>query len=76
MADLIERFLEGRLAYPREWNDFVDCSQQSSEMDGYRSTCYELDPFVNCPDPQDKESLDELRRLVDTLRNYPLKRRE
>ena len=64
MADLIERFLEGRLAYPREWNDFVDCSQQSSEMDGYRSTCYELDPF------------DELRRLVDTLRNYPLKRRE
>ena len=68
MADLIERFLQDRLAYPQEWNDFVDTRQRSAEMDGYRKICYEIDPLVNCPGQQDDVSLEELRKLIDVLR--------
>src|ERR1035438_9593254 len=43
MAQLIERFLDGRSLYPQEWNDFVDTSQRDQKMDVYRRRCYELD---------------------------------
>lgn len=68
MADLIERFLQDRLAYPQEWNDFVDTSQRSAEMDGYRKICYAIDPSVNCQGQQDDVSLDELRKIIERLR--------
>ena len=28
VADLIERFLQNRLVYPEEWNDFVERSER------------------------------------------------
>ena len=61
MADLIERFLDGKSLYPQEWNDFVEVSQHDWRMDAYRRCCYELDPIVNCPDPSDPIALSVLR---------------
>lgn len=69
VADLIERFLLNKLSYPQEWNDFVDTSQSDIEVDGYRRMCYKLDPLINYDGPKDKTSLDELRKIVGTLRN-------
>jgi hypothetical protein len=68
MADLIERFLDGKGLYGQEWNDFVEVSQNDWRMDAYRRSCYELDPIVNCPDPQDPIALSVLRSLVLSLR--------
>jgi hypothetical protein len=44
VAQLIERFLEGRSLYPQEWNDFVDISQKDNVIENYRRQCDELDP--------------------------------
>jgi len=68
MADLIERFLDGKGLYAHEWNDFVEVSQNHWRMDAYKGCCYELDPIVNCPDPQDPTALSVLRSLVVSLR--------
>jgi hypothetical protein len=69
IADLIERFLHDRLAYPQEWNDFIECSQKTAQMDRYRKICYELDPLVNSPDAQDHVALERLQNLVIELRD-------
>ncbi len=67
IAGIITRFLEGKSLYPQEWNDFVECSQPDARIEVYRKRCYELDPVVNCPDPQDREALRELRRMAEEL---------
>lgn len=64
---MIDRFLENRLAYPQEWNDFVERSQKDPDVEVYRKKCYELDPLVNCPDPVDQDALTELRLLAKEL---------
>ena len=53
--------------YMKEWNDFVECSQTDARIEVYRKRCYELDPVVNCPDPQDQEALQELRKMAKGL---------
>jgi hypothetical protein len=69
IADLIERFLNGTSLYSQEWNDFVEHSQPDRNLETYRKRCDELDPLVNCPDPQDAQALAELRRIVAELRS-------
>jgi hypothetical protein len=71
IADLIERFLNNQLAHPQEWNDFIDCSQKSVQMDRYRKVCYEFDPLVNSHEPQDLVALERLQNLVIELQNQP-----
>jgi hypothetical protein len=68
IADIIERFLNENSLYPQEWNDFVECSQPEERLDCYRKKCYELDPLVNSPDPQDPKAIEELRIMVVELR--------
>jgi hypothetical protein len=68
VADLIERFLDGRSAYPQEWNDFVECSEPDPMLDVYRRKCYELDPEVNRPEPADEQAVEELRQMIEQLR--------
>jgi hypothetical protein len=68
VADLIERFLNNRLSYPQEWNDFVECRQKDSDVEVYRKKCYDLDPLVNCPDPADQDAITELRLMAEELR--------
>ena len=72
VADLIERFLEGRSLYPQEWGDFVECRQQNSEIDKIRKRLdVELDPLVNCPGEQDPKAIAELKAIVAELRSRP-----
>lgn len=68
VADLIERFLEGRSLHPQEWNDFVDASQRDKRIDEIRRRCYELDPLVNRPGEPDPDALAELRKIIRELR--------
>jgi hypothetical protein len=68
VADLIERFLNGKSLYQQEWNDFVECSHPDKILNNYRKRCGLLDPRVNCPDPQDPKALEELRNMVQELR--------
>jgi hypothetical protein len=68
VADVIERFLEGRSLYPQEWNDFVDRSQRNKIVDAYRKRCYELDPLVNRPGEPDPDAIAELRKMIGVLR--------
>jgi hypothetical protein len=68
IADLVERFLTGTSLYPQEWNDFVECRHPDAHLDSYRKRCYDLDPLVNCPNPQDAKALSDLRTMVDELR--------
>jgi len=68
VADLIERFLQNRLAYPQEWNDFVECSQSDPAIEAYRRRCYDLDPLVNRPDPVDEDAIANLRGILHELR--------
>ena len=69
VAELIERFLENRLAYPQEWNDFVERHEPDPFVEAYRKRCYELDPLVNCPDPVDQDALSQLRGILQELRS-------
>ena len=69
VADLIERFLEGRSLYPQEWNDFVDSSQRSEKVESYRKRCYELDAIVNRPGAPDAEAVAELKEMIRSLRS-------
>ena len=71
IAGIVERFLNGTSLYPQEWNDFVECRHPDAHLDSYRKRCDELDPLVNCPDPQDARALAELRSMVDELRRLP-----
>ena len=66
-AGIIERFLTGAPNHPQEWNDFVDSKRGHPGIEEFRKRCDELDPIVNCPDPQDEEALTELRQIVITL---------
>jgi hypothetical protein len=68
VADLIERFLGSLLAYPQEWNDFVECRQEDPDIEFYRKKCDKLDPLVNRPDPVDQGALTELRLMAEELR--------
>ena len=68
VADLIERFLQNRLAYPQEWNDFVESSQSDPAIEAYRRRCYDLDPLVNRPDPVDEDAIANLRGILHELR--------
>jgi hypothetical protein len=68
VANLIERFLQNRLAYPQEWNDFVERRQGDPIIDAYRRRCYDLDPLVNRPDPVDEDAIAELHGIVRELR--------
>jgi len=70
VAELIDRFLNGESRYPQEWNDFVECSQRSAEIERYRQICYELDPLVNRPEPIDPEGLAKLKSLALELRSH------
>lgn len=71
VADLIERFLNGRSLYPQEWNDFVDASQRNKKIDLYRKRCSELDPLVNRPGDPDPKAVSELRSMIQILRSQP-----
>jgi|HubBroStandDraft_6_1064221.scaffolds.fasta_scaffold22229_2 hypothetical protein len=64
-------FLDDKRLYPQEWNDFVDTPQHDWRMDAYRRCCYELEPIVNSPEPQDPIALSVLRSLVVSLRAWP-----
>ena len=68
VADLIERFLVNRLAYPQEWNDFIGCTQNDPAVEVYRKKCYDLDPLVNGPDPVERDAIGELRLISEELR--------
>jgi hypothetical protein len=68
IAGIVERFLDGNSLYPQEWNDFVEGRERDASLDPYRKKCYELDPLVNCPDPQDPKAIAELRGMVKELR--------
>ena len=69
IADLIERFLSDQLAYPQEWNDFVNCeSLVDLSLKSYWKRCYDLDPLVNCPNPVDETAVAELRCIAVELR--------
>jgi hypothetical protein len=69
VAELIERFLENRLAYPQEWNDFVEHRERDPVVEAYRKRCYDLDPLVNRPDPVDEDALAQLRSILQELRS-------
>jgi len=66
VADLIERFLDNRLDYPQQMNDFVECSQLRLEVDVYRKRC-----DVLCAGPVDEDGIRELRTMVIELRSSP-----
>jgi hypothetical protein len=68
VADLIERFLEGRSLYPQEWNDFIESAQRNETAEGYRKRCDALDPLVNVPGDPDPEAVKELRLMLTKLR--------
>jgi len=68
MADIIERFLDGKSRYPQEWNGFVEVSQWNKNTDKFRKRCDELDPLVNRPGDQDAEAVSELRSIIKELR--------
>jgi hypothetical protein len=68
VAGIIERFLDGNSLYPQEWNDFVDCTERDASLEIYRKRCYELDPLVNCPVPQDPQAVAELSSMAEALR--------
>lgn len=68
MANLIERFLDGRSLHPQEWNDFIERSQRDRDLDRFRKRCYELDPLVNRPGSPDPEAMAALRSLANELR--------
>jgi hypothetical protein len=68
IAQIIDRFLNGRSLYPQEWNDFVESRHPNRKLDSFRKRCEELDPQVNCPDPQDAKALAELKNMADALR--------
>ena len=72
IAQIIERFLNGRSLYPQEWNDFVESRHPDRKLDSFRKRCDELDPLVNCPDPQDVNALAELKNMADALRKFPV----
>jgi regulatory protein YycH of two-component signal transduction system YycFG len=69
VADLIERFLEGRELYIGEWMDFVETSQQDGNINKYRKRLYDLDPLVNCPGEQDRKAIEEMKSIVTELRS-------
>ena len=68
-AQVIERFLASESDYPQEWNDFVETRQQDQAVELYRKRCYELDPLVNRPDPQEQSAVEELHSIIQKLRN-------
>lgn len=69
VAQLIERFLEGRSLYPQEWNDFVDTVQDDSVVENYRRQCRVLDPLVNRPGVPDPDVVARLQGIIKCLRS-------
>jgi hypothetical protein len=67
-ANLIERFLDNKLNYPQEWNDFIESRRVEAAVEPFRKLCYELDPLVNTHLIQDLEALTQLRNAVSVLR--------
>jgi hypothetical protein len=70
-AALINRFVEGKLRYPQEWNDFIEAGKVEPQVEPFRRRCYELDPLVNRPGLPDEEALSELRNISKALADLP-----
>ena len=68
IADIIERFLDGRSLYPQEWNDFVEIPQRQENLEAYRKRCDQLDPLVNRPGDMDPAAVAELKSMIKELR--------
>jgi hypothetical protein len=68
VADIIERFLEGRSLDPYEWAEFTERRLSDQRLDKYRRLCDDLDPLVNSPDPMDPAAVAKLRRIIEELR--------
>jgi hypothetical protein len=70
LANLIERFLDGKSLYPQEWNDFVDHGiRVQASLKPIQDRCDDLDPFVNSSEPEDPAAIAELRQMIVELRS-------
>ena len=81
IADLIERYLSNRCAYPQEWNDFVDCSNRDPKLDAVRRQCdtissqFEKDQKSLDLNRDDRwqDATDELKKIAAQLRDLERK---
>jgi hypothetical protein len=70
-AALIDRFVEGKLRYPQEWNDFIEAGTVEPRVEPFRRRCYELDPLVNVQGNPNRQALAELRSISKQLADLP-----
>lgn len=54
IVDLIDRFIDGRLKYGLEWDDFISWESESSEVEAIREEIADLEPFFFSPSASDK----------------------
>ena len=46
MVDLIDRFIDGPMKYPLEWDDFVSWESQIPAVERFRDRIAELEPLL------------------------------
>jgi hypothetical protein len=51
---LLDRFLDGRLRYPLEWDDFISWAHASPTIEGTRHRIAGLEPQFFSSDPMDR----------------------
>ena len=46
MVELIDRFIDGPMKYPLEWDDFTSCESQIPAVERFRDRIAELEPLL------------------------------
>jgi len=54
MVELIDRFIDGRVRYPLEWDDFVSWNNENQAIEVYRDRIATLEPLFFSKDPVDR----------------------
>lgn len=54
MVGLIDRFIDGRVRYRLEWDDFISWGHENKAIEAYRDRIASLEPLFFSKDPADR----------------------
>jgi hypothetical protein len=66
--ELIDRFIDNKLAYPLEWDDFISWSNANPSVEQMRNLIANLEPLFFSKEKEKRESA--LGRLIDCRNEY------
>jgi hypothetical protein len=72
VVDLVDRFLDGRVRYDLEWDDFISWRHDDANIERLRDRLGACEPYLFSKEPGDREKavailIDERNRIAELI---------